>query len=170
MSVETQGCRNDSLSQEPLRWCVAHGVTNDVILTLGNKESSGWTDEVWNEEVGHHLFHPRFTGRRRSGLEGGSLKDCRCLLENSTRGPVKRPNLNFLKMTRFCLLSSPKADVKLQGSVQHFVSVEYALGRFELIMRSCALQTVVFNLYGGSELRMHFREERETQGSCDIQN
>ncbi|RXN10013.1 hypothetical protein ROHU_031106 [Labeo rohita] len=41
-------------------------------------------------------------------------------------------NLNFLKMTRFCLLSSPKADVKLQGSVQHFVSVEYALGRFEL--------------------------------------
>lgn len=79
-------------------------------------------------------------------------------------------NLNFLKMTRFCLLSSPKADVKLQGSVQHFVSVEYALGRFELVMRACALQTVIFNLCCGSECWMHFKEEQETQGSYDIKN
>jgi len=34
MSVETHGCRNDSLSQEPLHWCAAHGVTNDVILAV----------------------------------------------------------------------------------------------------------------------------------------
>ncbi len=42
------------------------------------------------------------------------------------------------EMARFCLLSSRKADVKLQGSIQNFVSVECARGRLELVMRSCA--------------------------------
>ncbi len=42
------------------------------------------------------------------------------------------------EMARFCLLSSRKADVKLQGSIQNFVSVECAQGRLELVMRSCA--------------------------------
>lgn len=46
MSVETHGCRNDSLSQEPLRWCVAHGVTNDVILTMREMSFAEFRDKA----------------------------------------------------------------------------------------------------------------------------
>lgn len=88
----------------------------------------------------------------------------RCLFMNSARGPVKRPNLDF----SLCSIQ-PKADVKLQGNVQHFVSVEYAQGCFELVMRSCSPQTGVFNLCCGSENRTHFKDQ-ETQGSYAIQN
>ncbi len=46
MSVETHGCRNDSLSQETLRWCAAHGVTNDVILTVREMSLVAFRDKA----------------------------------------------------------------------------------------------------------------------------
>lgn len=74
MSVETHGCRNDLLSQEPLRWCAAHGVTNDVILTVREMSFAAFRDKALLSSPAEkkHRLHPvpykqKYTGNTLEG-------------------------------------------------------------------------------------------------------